>query len=1163
MDHQIKIIYNSDPLDFSSYQPRFDDTIEAIKQKIFAGTASDDDEILFYPPFQKLTVLDLNGNTVILDGSKKVGDRYVSTDRAKTVLAEATQTGYIKNNIIVVEDLIDILGEMDDLDSTNEKELLEALHKDFPNLTNVELKLAKEMLDETLSNTKLNSIKKDQQDLADKFEKGAVNFDAIAQIKKDTSENTRKITAFADNRFQYSLLQALLDFPNLAQTRLREGKKLKTRNFLDLKVLFNSLSVNENMPFVSVASEPKQPPFIKVFNGIPKDVAEKWILVERTGKVQSLKQPKGLTVRLHTSGNNYLLLNLFSDAKVSMRCSWPDSDKANQKDLMECIKSANKFIKNVNRLQIAFKETVTIPELKFENAEIRTLDAQLQVNTAVKKQKLKSLVQTNSIIQYFTSMQTEPKLKKQLCKELGIKDCGPSVKITELRNQARIKGISLTSDVAQKDQISLQYKRVSTRASTTTIMGGNLIVSPEKLLKVILTFRANPLYDNSSIISIKNARSFMQLDFLFDFSISLLYLSDPSLKEVAKTVKGVPKAKKGSKLKEIKKAGVGFQARDCQKIRQMTVDNDNQIKPIKDSYKLTIGGNVLVCTSQEYPYPGFTAKGTPCCFKKDQRTTKKFEKFYQPEKYKKRSAEISEIKKENIITTDKVLDPGRIGLLPDAIQKYFLKFDPNFFRVGVFQGGNSFLYAVYEAVKHHRKIKSFADFKVQLLQFANKTSIFTSLQNGAIGHKFKKDEYLEFINSETADHTVLIGLCRKFLKLNLFVFSEQKQNIVCFSDYDSPKDFIKQKEPSVFIIKKKSVYEPIFIIDKKVTRVFDTAVSDVTKNLYLFSCESTPLFKTRFSDALNAKQTIQKLKPIVKENVVLTQMLNPFNKVSYIKVTKGKNDLGFMIPVKPSGSVAGVPVSKLVVRGTEQAKVLIEKYKKIAKKTGIKVNVVEQILENNKIKALVLANGFIVPTLDSDRMTNLPVSKLNFNLSVDEYILSGLSIGDARTRLLSQIKLNKGLLQQVRFEISNKLTDTQRNEIIEIIQNSNTSFSVKMNKVSKIVSKLLDSLTIDSIIEPPAKSTGLCSANKSADPCKRNGYCSWSTAAKKCRIKLPKSKKKGITYQITLELVRDTIQQNIVKKKVILESSLADEFIQRPNETILFDLKTALKWLKK
>jgi hypothetical protein len=92
-----------------------------------------------------------------------------------------------------------------------------------------------------------------------------------------------------------------------------------------------------------------------------------------------------------------------------------------------------------------------------------------------------------------------------------------------------------------------------------------------------------------------------------------------------------------SNVKKLKKYGAIIDTISCQKGRQPTIDNDLQPltdKNGKSSYAMNYNGLRYICNNPLDVFPGFTTKGTPCCFKTNQTTKSKYQEMMNPSEIK-------------------------------------------------------------------------------------------------------------------------------------------------------------------------------------------------------------------------------------------------------------------------------------------------------------------------------------------------------------------------------------------------------------------------------------------------------------------------------------------------------------------------------------------------
>ena len=77
-----------------------------------------------------------------------------------------------------------------------------------------------------------------------------------------------------------------------------------------------------------------------------------------------------------------------------------------------------------------------------------------------------------------------------------------------------------------------------------------------------------------------------------------------------------PKIKKQD-IKDLSSLNIPYDSRKCQKDRRIDILKSEEV--FNQNRLLNYKGNILVCRNNDYPYPGETKTGIPCCFKKIQR----------------------------------------------------------------------------------------------------------------------------------------------------------------------------------------------------------------------------------------------------------------------------------------------------------------------------------------------------------------------------------------------------------------------------------------------------------------------------------------------------------------------------------------------------------------
>lgn len=1083
---------------------RWDDTIEEIKEKIFIGRNE------FFPGGIKLSIHSLDSDIPII------------LDNNNLFLFEFTRNGFIKDNKIIVENIVDLLSEIDDLDKIKSNtsrafmKLFADIQKEYKDVTrDILFNLVESVNKEELSPDFERFIENKKEKLTEKYIIIVNQLNKLSKNKKD-DPIVKKLTQLNDSGFDFNITNVLIT--------LHKGSK---NEILDTISLFNKFKLSPDVPFMSVKATPKNP-FIKVYDGFLNDQTKKlikdWTIKEKKVeedseiiKEKTLTLVKGLVIKVKTGVNKitkkdkYSTINVFNNGRIQLRCTWSDSEKANQNSIKFCFNSIKSIITEFNQLKQIFKINnfqFIIPS--FKNSEISSINAQLLYNIKVRKAGIRRVVDKEPYKTFF---------------ELG--------------------------DLKKKNIVTLSYSKVNNES---------------------ISIRNSAQIENSTLVTVVGAKKINQFNIIFDLILSLIKRSEKEqIKElkITKEKKEKKEIKKGlagiSILKQLGLFKTGF-SKTCEKKKQPVVDDDNIYNPDDfDSYELNFKGHRLVCLGKEkggdkFIFPGFAKRNNepvPCCFTTDQRRRTVFTQFNDPDEFRK-LIEKKEVDKTNIIVTDKLLLPKQLGLLSDQIKELFELDSNNFLRFGVLQDNKSFINAVLATSKKETKLNELVN-EILRNDFLTE-SLFASLQNGNIKLKFKTiNNYISFIKSENIiDHSLVIELMSLATSRNIFVFSEEKGNIICSSDYSVLDQIFDSDKKTIFIIKKGTQYEPIvLLINEKIIRSFTYSkypIVGIIKNLYEFSCISSPINSHEFKkEALTTKEieNIQKLE-------IEFQIINDFNKVLYLIDTKGR-----VIGVKPSG-----PIDDPEIQNTS-----LNNFKKNVKQTikdqeelnniGLPSKIISQIIENGKVIGLVLETGVIIPTIESQRIIDLPVSTLHFVEGIDSFIFNETKLNDTRLELERSIDFDKQLLQQIRLEMSKFMEKETKfrdsiEEILQLEDETNEKIKNLFPLVKKIIIKI-SRIKKERKIKEISKRRNVCFENKDKDKCKENELCNWKDP--ECKLALTADERELMSKNITIELIRDTIERRIMNAKVSNELTKTDEFIIRQNETLLFNVDEVLRFL--
>jgi hypothetical protein len=515
-------------------------------------------------------------------------------------------------------------------------------------------------------------------------------------------------------------------------------------------------------------------------------------------------------------------------------------------------------------------------------------------------------------------------------------------------------------------------------------------------------------------------------------------------------------------------------------------------------------------------YIGFLTRSTnpnghcmPCCFKKDPLISKNKEK---KEFYNKCLGQVnmSEQKEGQKVIGDRLyilqdtnkIQEGRFGFLPKYLDIYFnfalgkqkkirhhylVHTDTGyFFKYGSKQEEYQFLNAICSLFDI-----SIDEVKNKIAVFLEKDKgdqIFTSLNNGDIKTQFgSRENYVSYIKtSEILDFDIMnniLSVPNVITKHGLNIVLFHKKNIVIKKTFEKEKireDFIIQcQNPEdivglttevkdcVFIIKENKNYYPIVMVQKddentknmKVIKTFKyekkegnivNHINDFYSKNCIGSFMDTVVYK---NSSLTAKMMRHLLNNISDKNYhIKYQYIDVRNKCKYL-ITLG----GYLIPVRPSGSLYDVPFIKHIdkyISNYETTLSVLEKLYNLSDK-NIPIQPVGVYYDNftDKTKSTIKINAIMTKTHDI-----VPIIPVDIKIKTLE-----------ETKMLYE---NKPLMDKVDTEISkgksnyiidNRITsvnfDKYENESYELFR---LEFSEYINKKENISIKAkLDTIMAD------------------------------------------------------------------------------------------------------
>jgi hypothetical protein len=470
----------------------------------------------------------------------------------------------------------------------------------------------------------------------------------------------------------------------------------------------------------------------------------------------------------------------------------------------------------------------------------------------------------------------------------------------------------------------------------------------------------------------------------------------------------------------------------CSLERKPRVLNVNEVAK---TYTVDSTFGKLTCNDNEkYQYPGYTSKGDICCFAKDQRKKPNF-----ATKLNSRKIIFSDenVLSKPVIITDKLLQNGRIGIMPKIIAPHFSE---DFNRLGTEDG--SLLSAIsYCGAKLTRK-KLEENFNQQL----------------ADSLEISYTDTLRYIRSEkTLDHKKLLSIIQKIINKNVIVIAET--SVFC----DEVVDF--EFKEFIVLYKNKANYEPLVktINYKTLQKIFMKKDLLEFLKIYHASCQ------INFSPIL-APYTFVRLKEILsdkgsgsgssrskesKGDVGITgQILSESGKKCIFVATSSG-----ILPIIPSP-----PIYRLKIVKIEDGLVDANTQYSLLQNLEVSAyNCVGQLIgKDEKVMALLTTCKIIVPVKESPaipKVARVPDVEYIKNLKIKS------KYSDANA--LRAISQNEEY-QRLRYDTSTLLKHNTelRAKLLKVKKSTNTVYSEKISITQKLLKefqlkKYLKKLSLD------------------------------------------------------------------------------------------------------
>lgn len=575
-----------------------DDTIDTIKDTIFANTTDFFNETLsYYPNFIKIEIEEEENSSVFktIYTNNNLFFFYKTLPKHPEIYITSisnviSQDIYEKNNVIYKLDPYDLYNKMktdDEMINT----LYENLSQDFFDLKMEDLYMMIKMKFYNFNNNLESSIISNEEadnlisDIQEFFEKVRESHAVVKS--KDESED---LTKFYKQVYSYKskrYYETIDNYPTFNFMKINFMITNKTYEegvegrFIKLQQIFNLLELSDKIPMIVFNDSSRRDPKIKIFNKLGNDLSENaiksWILNERKKiKKVSYKKIRGLMLKYLLQDiqtikpqNNYATILINENGLITVKVNFDEEDNQTYIDkIIESIKeSMDDIVDTLNNLPGVFTQSKTLEDMSNSDIVISSLNVILETTKKIKKSKFEKIL-------------------------------------------TRFEGSRLfESKDIKNDMISMYYKRYGRRSADES--------DTYERLGITVNIQDNPYRLNSSVITIYDGYNLSQLKIIVDEIFVLSEMSaelktnifEESDEEEEQIIK-----ERTQNVKLLRQLGAKTSSTKCQKQRQPKIDNETMI----DNPELVIvyGGNKYICDNEQYKYPGLTSGEIPCCFKK-------------------------------------------------------------------------------------------------------------------------------------------------------------------------------------------------------------------------------------------------------------------------------------------------------------------------------------------------------------------------------------------------------------------------------------------------------------------------------------------------------------------------------------------------------------------
>jgi hypothetical protein len=554
---------------------------------------------------------------------------------------------------------------------------------------------------------------------------------------------------------------------------------------------------------------------------------------------------------------------------------------------------------------------------------------------------------------------------------------------------------------------------------------------------------------------------------------------------------------------------------------------------------------------------GYNLNSYPCCFDKERDTQIK------------RKKKVSDITKQHILISDKILDYQRLGNLPSGLDALFndivkQKSRGKFYRMGVVQNSSAFLNAILLATGNKiagKVINNSNEFKKYIINSLSKNSNdFEKLNGGNLALKY--GNLTNYANSLLAPNRVVywtdvVDVIQRLTGINCLVLDipYKSSESTKIADYENirlvcnPTVKYDKENPFVILIKRINTFEVVtflkesngektdvkLLFNKTETGTFKTNIVNFLMDYYTTSCVKENVFPEVFP--YTEMYTLLEIIALLDEtpHQIIGQAMNSFKKVDYVFTRRG-----VLLPIKESGIIDGLTLFDLKDLRSSGKLLELHKYRKgvmqinrilKAKSQRRMITLLGITLDHaKKVTAVFTGFGQMVPVAEKDYAqteSNLKVLDFNYYPDVNQTLESNSPVVNDQVKYSKTIQSFKQVIFRIKSELASVLSvDEAKKSAIMAINKSVTQ--TRFEKVDKLVEifktvdlklgnfSVVDSSTLDFILR-----------------------------------------------HIANEVLNDNVENLLLNNLVTSELFDPNEVLQRDAESVLLNIDDVKKWIKK